>query len=135
MDEPTLFLKPWQVRRYRQLHEELLRRADVVVTSSRILLERYRVRACRTALVTNGVRHQLLAELLLAAPSPALAGLPRPRLGYVGMMSHWFDFDAVKTLARSFPRGSVLLVGPVEGSVPRLPGNVVFVGPVPHLAL
>jgi glycosyltransferase involved in cell wall biosynthesis len=135
MDEPELFLRWWQKRRFRRMHGELLERADLVVTSSRVLLERYGGRARRTVCVTNGVRESLLHDLPRAEPHAELARLPRPRFGYVGMIAHWFDFEAVAALARAFPRGSVVLVGPSDVRVPRLPDNVVRPGPVPHLQL
>lgn len=51
------------------------------------------------------------------------------------MISHWFDFDIVRSLAEKYPDGSVILVGPVEVPVPPLPNNVIFIGTVLHLAL
>jgi glycosyltransferase involved in cell wall biosynthesis len=135
MDEPELFLRPWQQARYRRLHRRLLARADLLVTSSRVLLERYGPHARRALRISNGVRRQLLRDLAGCQPDPILARLPRPVLGYVGMIAHWFDFAAVEALARGFPGGTVVLVGPSEGPLPRLPGNVIQVGRVHHLEL
>ncbi len=135
MDEPSLFLRAWQKPRYVGLHQRLLRQAAAVVTSSEVLRGRYAGWSERVTCITNGVRENLFAELAVARPVPALDRLPRPRFGYVGMISHWFDFPAVAALARAFPEGQVILVGPVEGRVPRLPANVLFTGPVSNLEL
>jgi glycosyltransferase involved in cell wall biosynthesis len=135
MDEPSLFLKPWQRRRYARLHQELLELAAAVVTSSTVLQRRCAAAGVSAVCIPNGVRQELFHELATASPNPVLAALPRPRFGYVGMISHWFDFDAVAELARAFPHGSVVLVGPVACHPPRLPSNVTFIGPVPHLEL
>jgi glycosyltransferase involved in cell wall biosynthesis len=132
MDEPALFLKPWQRLYYGRAHRELLERAQLVVTSSRVLFERYAPLAQRAVCITNGVREQMFRELQEAQAHPGLARLPGPRLGYVGMISHWFDFKAVRALASAFAHGSVILVGPVDCAVPALPANVTFTGMVPH---
>jgi len=132
MDEPALFLKPWQQLHYERAHRELLERADLVVTSSKVLFERYAPLARRAVCITNGVREQMFRDLQNARAHPRLARLPGPRLGYVGMISHWFDFDTVRALANGFPQGSVILVGPVDCAVPALPSNVTFTGMVPH---
>jgi len=46
-----------------------------------------------------------------ATPSD-LAGLPRPLLGYVGLLSHFLDFDVLETLRRNRRGGTVVLIGP-----------------------
>jgi len=132
MDEPALFLKPWQQLHFERAHRELLERAALVVTSSKVLFERYAPLAQRAVCITNGVREQMFRDLQNASAHPGLARLPGPRLGYVGMISHWFDFDAVRALAGAFAHGSVILVGPVDCAVPALPSNVTFTGMVPH---
>lgn len=47
-----------------------------------------------------------------------------PRLGYLGAIAPWFDFDLVETLAKAHPEWNVDLVGPVmlgaEADVDRL---------------
>ncbi len=46
-------------------------------------------------------------------PLPAdLASLPRPRIGYVGLLSHFLDFDLLEALRRNRRGGTVVLLGP-----------------------
>jgi glycosyltransferase involved in cell wall biosynthesis len=134
MDEPTLFLKPWQKSAFHRMHLRLVERCDLLVTSSRVLHERYAGRARKAVCVTNGVRRELIDELSQGkvAVDPRVSALRRPVLGYLGMISHWFDFAMVKSLASAFPHGSVALVGPMDVEAPALPDNVKFLGPVPH---
>jgi glycosyltransferase involved in cell wall biosynthesis len=132
MDEPLLFLKPSQKPYFLKLHHELLERAELTITSSRVLFERYAPFSRQTVCITNGVKEQLIRELRNTPPHPFLSRLPGPRIGYVGAISHWFDFDAVRALANAFPDGSVILVGPVDCAVPALPSNVNFTGMLPH---
>ncbi len=74
----------------------------------------------------NGIPAALIKRCRVGSPPPALAALPRPRLGYLGMISHWMDFAAVAALARATPHGSVVLVGPRDMAPPPLPANVHF---------
>ena len=43
---------------------------------------------------------------------PDLAALPRPRLGYVGLLSHFLDFEVLETLRRNRRGGTLVLIGP-----------------------
>lgn len=49
-------------------------------------------------------------------PPPALAAAPRPRLGYVGLLSHYLDFDLLETLREKRARGTLVLIGPDTAS-------------------
>ena len=58
----------------------------------------------------NGVEFETFA-----APRPVsadLAGLPRPLVGYVGLMSHFLDFELLERLRRSLSGGTLVLIGP-----------------------
>jgi glycosyltransferase involved in cell wall biosynthesis len=46
------------------------------------------------------------------ATPPDLAALPRPRIGYVGLLSHFLDFDVLETLRRNRRGGTLVLIGP-----------------------
>ena len=61
-------------------------------------------------LLGNGVE---MSHFEPPRPLPAdLAGLPAPRIGYVGLLSHFLDFDLLETLRRNRRGGTVVLVGP-----------------------
>jgi len=50
-----------------------------------------------------------------AAPRPIpsdLAALPRPRIGYVGLLSHFLDFEVLEALRQARRGGTLVLVGP-----------------------
>jgi glycosyltransferase involved in cell wall biosynthesis len=106
-----------------------------VIASSATLAERCRPHARAVLRIGNGVSADFLAACLDDAPDPEIAALPRPRLGYVGTLARWLDWDAVRAIAAGAPHGSVVLIGP--GSAPRsgLPPNVRVLGPRPHAAL
>ena len=58
----------------------------------------------------NGVE---MAHFEAPRPEPeALAALPRPRVGYLGLLSHFLDFDALEALRAANPGGTLVLIGP-----------------------
>ena len=76
-----------------------------------------------------------------AAPRPVpadLAGLPRPWIGYVGLLSHFLDFETLEALRANRRGGTLVLIGPgspaTEARVAELaarPG-VARLGPKPY---
>jgi len=54
---------------------------------------------------------------------PDLSHLPKPVLGYFGVVDERLDYDLIASLADANPRGSVVMIGPVikveERSLPR----------------
>ncbi len=58
----------------------------------------------------NGVEYEAFST---PRPEPAdLARLPRPRIGYVGLLSHFLDFDVLEALRRARGQGTLVLIGP-----------------------
>ena len=45
--------------------------------------------------------------------SPALEGLPRPLIGYFGVIDERLDYELIATLAESFPEATVVMAGPL----------------------
>ena len=61
-------------------------------------------------LLGNGVE---LAHFAAPKAMPAdLAALPAPRIGYVGLLSHFLDFEVLEAVRRNRRGGTVVLLGP-----------------------
>jgi glycosyltransferase involved in cell wall biosynthesis len=61
-------------------------------------------------LLGNGAE---VAHFENAQPMPEdLARLPRPRIGYVGLLSHFLDFDTLEAVRRARGAGTLVLIGP-----------------------
>jgi glycosyltransferase involved in cell wall biosynthesis len=98
-----------------------VRQADAVFASSEALFDK--VAAIRgesggCLYLGNGVdyEHYQRAPSAGKDAGPAGGGAPaagKPRLGYIGALAPWLDFDAVADLARRRPQWEVVLVGPV----------------------
>lgn len=87
----------------------------------------------------NGVE---TAHFATPAPEPAeYRDLPRPLVGYVGLLSHFLDFQALEAIRGGLGRGTLVLVGPgspaTDEAVRQLaarPG-VRLLGPRPYAEL
>lgn len=114
-----------------ELEARLLARADLVIAASERLWEAKRRGNPRTVLVRHGVDWAHFARACEPGPIPAdLARLPRPVLGFFGLVADWIDLALVRRVADAFPRASVALVGQVATSTAALEGapNVHLLG-------
>src|SRR5204863_5959509 len=66
-------------------------------------------------LVRHGVDYRHFVQACDSATRvPAdLAALPKPVIGFFGLVAEWLDMDAIAACARAYPRGSVVLIGKV----------------------
>ncbi len=119
--------------------DKTTREADAVFASSRALLKKVadiRGSADGCSYLGNGVDYGHFHND--GGPPPRGPAGVRPRLGYIGALAPWFDFDAVAELARERPHWEIVLVGPmllgVEDRVARLTAlpNVVHHPAVPY---
>jgi glycosyltransferase involved in cell wall biosynthesis len=121
------------------LERRLLARADLVIASSEPLLAAKRKLNPRTVLVRHGVDHAHFARALdPALPVPEdLARLPRPVIGFFGLVADWIDLELVRAVADANPAASVVLLGKVITSTRALDGapNVHLLGRRPYAAL
>jgi glycosyltransferase involved in cell wall biosynthesis len=84
----------------------------------------------------NGVELEVFAE---DRPVPAdLATWPRPWIGYVGLLSHFLDFDVLEALRQARQGGTLVLIGPgspaTDVAIASLAarGGVAVLGPRPY---
>jgi glycosyltransferase involved in cell wall biosynthesis len=92
---------------------DLCRRADLVVTTSMALQESKSPLNPHTVLVTHGVDYEHFARAAsedLPVP-PDIRDIPRPRLGFFGLVRDWVDLDLVAAVARARPEWHVVLIG------------------------
>jgi glycosyltransferase involved in cell wall biosynthesis len=122
------------------LERSLLERADLVVVSSEALLQNKSKASSRVKLVRHGVAFEHFQKALAAeARVPAeIARLPRPILGYFGLMAtDWIDVDLLARVAERFSSGSLVLLGRVTMDLSRLTAlpNVHLLGRKPFVTL
>jgi glycosyltransferase involved in cell wall biosynthesis len=119
----------------------LMRRVNQVIVHSPALFQKKGSVNKNTALIPNGVDFPLFSTPHTAPPD--IASIPRPRIGYAGVIKRQLDLALLVNLARARPQWSFVLVGPVmnvkgkEGLLAQLQQmrNVHFLGhkPAPDL--
>ena len=111
----------------------LLARADVVFAGGYQLFLRKSKLHANVHFYGCGVDVDHYAKSRLASTVvPAdVATLPRPVLGYFGVVDERLDYELIERLARAFPGGSVVMVGPFAkvdpAALPRRP-NLHWLG-------
>jgi glycosyltransferase involved in cell wall biosynthesis len=93
--------------------EELCRRADVVIVSAEKLYDSKHSFNPQTHLIRHGVDFTHFRRALDPATEvPAeIAHLPRPVIGFHGLIADWVDLELMTKVARHFSGGSVVMVG------------------------
>lgn len=114
-----------------RLDQRLTESADVVFATAEGLFVQKSTLNPNCHLVPNGVDYNLFGSQ--GETSEILKGIPRPIIGYVGMISDWLDFDLLSTVADACPNFSFVLVGPTRTSfhLPA-PKNIHFLGQHPY---
>lgn len=104
-------------RAIRDGEARLLRRADLVIVTSKALLESKRAHNAHVVYVPNAVDFERFEQARLARrPPPAdIARLPPPVIGYAGHISARLDLPLLAAIARRHPDWSLALVGSVWG--------------------
>ncbi|WP_241685874.1 glycosyltransferase [Luteimonas sp. YGD11-2] len=118
----------------------LLSRADIVFTGGYQLYEA-KARHHPTVYFHGcgvDVGHFGRARLASTQVPDAVADLPGPILGYVGVIDERLDYPLIEALARRYPQASVVLAGPLakveRADLPDLP-NIHWLGQQPYDAL
>jgi glycosyltransferase involved in cell wall biosynthesis len=117
----------------------LTSRADQVFVASQMMLKKKRRQKPSTVLAPHGVD----VSLFRTASDPQLAmaagarDLPRPVIGFYGLIEEWIDLDLIGHIAERRPQWTFLMIGRVAvdpGRLAALP-NVEFAGPQPYRSL
>jgi len=96
-------------------HErQLVRRADLVFVQSAGLAERFATTNRRVHRIPIGVNLGIFDPAAVHDPAPDVRNLSRPILGYIGALHVHVDLELLIRLARAFPNGSLVVVGPVQ---------------------
>lgn len=127
----------------RVIEEELFRKSDLVIVSAETLLEKKKVFNENTFLIRHGVDFKHFRKALSDETKlpDEIANLPKPIIGFHGLLADWVDFELIKKIAEYFKEGSVVLIGKItvdgEQKVKILNNvpNVHFLGRKPYTEL
>ena len=118
-------------RDYATSEREILKRADLVLTTSEALLRDKAPHNDNAHWVPSGVGAEFFDEV---APAAELDGVRRPRIGFFGGIDHRLDLEMMAGLARAHRDWSFVLIGPARRDVSALAAeaNVHILGSKAH---
>jgi glycosyltransferase involved in cell wall biosynthesis len=140
VDEYTAFTGSAALK---EIEESLFRQSDLVVVSAEKLYESKKRFNPETHIIRHGTdwRHFRTALDNRTQVPADLTSLPRPVIGFHGLLADWVDFELIRKTAKHFANGSVVLVGKIavdaEQKVKILDDvpNVHFLGRKPYAEL
>ncbi|HEX8700972.1 MAG TPA: spore coat polysaccharide biosynthesis glycosyltransferase ExoP [Myxococcaceae bacterium] len=102
-------------RHIAELEERLLNKADLVITSAERLRENKAKVNPNTVLVRHGTDFQHFVKACDASTEipEDIANLPKPIIGFFGLVADWVDQEAIIATAKAHPEGSVVIIGKV----------------------
>ncbi len=127
------------VKQLQELEKSLLARADAVFVSAEELLKSKKPFNPHTVLVQHGVDFEHFRKALDPhTPVPEdIRDLPRPIIGFFGLIADWVDLDLIAAAAKRYPQGTVVMLGKVTTDVSALAAlpNVKLLGRKPYADL
>ena len=116
--------------------QALCRKADVVFATAKSLQERRLPLNPQTYLASHGVDYEMFSKALDPGTpvAPELAELPKPVVGFFGLIHEWIDLVLVEHLASRHPEWSIVLIGKTMVDTSRFAAypNVHFLGRKPY---
>jgi glycosyltransferase involved in cell wall biosynthesis len=99
----------------RVIEEELFRKSDLVIVSSERLFESKKHFNANTFVIRHGTdwRHFRRSLDKETPIPPEIARLPKPIIGFHGLLADWVDFELLRKTAERFSCGSVILIGKI----------------------
>lgn len=130
VDEPSDEFEAW-----RPFYYQAVASADIVIATSEKLYSMAVAMNPNTYLVPNGCDFDYFyqaATKALAIPDD-IANIPKPIIGYTGVIASWLDLELIERLADEFPDCSIVMVGPLYNisDVPRR-NNIHYLGFKPY---
>ena len=130
-------------RGLKQIEEKLFEKADLVIVSAEKLLTDKKHFNKNTFIIRHGVDFSHFRKTLdteLQIPDE-IKKLPKPIIGFHGLLADWVDFELIKKVAEHFKNGSVVLIGKItvdaEQKIKILEDvkNIHFLGRKPYSEL
>lgn len=121
------------------MEQDLVRRADIVFTSAENLCHERRQLNPNTHFIPHGVdlAHFARATHPGTRIPEEIGRLPRPVVGFFGLLADWVDLELVRAIAISRPHWSIALIGKAVTDLGALKGlgNIHILGQKPYSAL
>ena len=125
------------------LHQKLMKRADLTVATANKLYDRAKIHAKKVVLCENGGAYDFFKNARSCAVNPLLSAHIKNYscvLGYYGCLAHWFDYELIISTASKHPQWLFVAVGyDYDGSKKVLEdyrgGNILVIDAQPYASL
>ncbi len=127
----------------REIEVDLFKKADAVIVSAEKLFDDKKKYNDNTFIIRHGTDwNHFRTALDDATEMPAdIKDLPKPIIGFHGLLADWVDFELIKETAKRFENGSIVLIGKIavdaERKIKILENieNIHFLGRKPYETL
>lgn len=141
VDEYTAFTGA--AKGLKEIEENLFAKADLVIVSAEKLLADKKKFNENTFIIRHGVDFSHFQKALDEKTQipDEIKDLPKPIIGFHGLLADWVDFELLKKTAEHFTNGSIVLIGKIavdaEQKIKILDGveNIHFLGRKPYADL
>lgn len=119
-----------------EMEDQLIGRSEILIGTSHKLYSKLHAYSKPTYLLTHGVDRALFSQNPLVEHS-CLTSIPKPRVGYFGLIDERSDQGLLIAIASSMPDFSFVMTGPVvtDVSPSKTCSNIYFTGPVTYTEL
>ncbi len=104
-------------RRFEEREQEMIRRADLVVCSHAMLVEKCQQHSDRVHYMEHAVDERFFRPEGEVDCPEDLAMIPRPRVLFLGSLDGLVDYDLMADLCTAAPSLSLVLIGPTSADV------------------
>lgn len=127
----------------KEIEEDLFRKADfVVVSADKLFVTKHHFNK-NTFVIRHGTdwKHFRTALIEETKIPDEIKDMPKPIIGFHGLLADWVDFELIKKTAEHFKKGSVVLIGKItvdaEKKIKILDNisNIHFLGRKPYADL
>ena len=121
IDEYTMTVTGQVIERIKRLERTLLKRADIVFTTSENLYNTKKKIALNVHYIPNGINGNFIKSKSGPTPSDIIElynKIPSPRIGYLGNVRNWMDFSLLHYLALNKTDYSFIFIGPIDKHAP-----------------
>lgn len=96
-----------------ELEAQLLKKADLVIVSADLLYQSKAKLNKNTFIVRHGVDYKHFSKALseTTVVPEEIRNLPKPVIGFFGLIADWVDVDLMAYVASKFPNGSLVVIG------------------------
>ncbi|HXG85706.1 MAG TPA: glycosyltransferase [Pyrinomonadaceae bacterium] len=110
----------------KEIEENLFKKADLVIVSAEKLLENKKHFNRNTFIIRHGVDFKHFRRALDEETKipDEIKDLPRPIIGFHGLLADWIDYDLIVRIAGHFKNGSIVLIGKTTVDAEKVIGKV-----------